>query len=220
MLKYFHSVGYIHGYVEPSTIGKFIGSNNWKMLDMRRATKMGKPMRGNIRYGAPPESVRISKEKGVIGEVKKMVSFDENFVRGDISKEKYEENETMAPLEFCPQKVVSDPTWDIWSFGLIMGQLVLGQSMVLMPNIEKATDAHLKNLHHYNDAAVNVSINGFFLVFRVFLFCSFLNCNTFVLFYRKFMMQLVVYLAMKQQLYLQSCCNLVQKIDHSLWMKY
>ncbi len=159
VLKYFHSVGYIHGHVEPATIGKFTGSNNWKMLDMRRATEIGKPMRGQLRYGAPPESVTTSEMKnGMTGEVKKLVSFDENFVQDDETNEKKNSgHEVFEPLEFCPQKCSASTTWDIWSFGLIMGQLVLGQSMVLMPNIEKASDAHLKNLHHYNDEAVKVS---------------------------------------------------------------
>ncbi len=124
---------------------------------MRRTTKIGKRMCGDLRYGAPPESVRVSKEKGVVEGVKKLVSFDENFVPGDVSSEKEDESETMKPLEFCPQECKASTSWDIWSFGLIMGQLVLGQSMVLMPNIEKATDAHLKNLHQYDDAAVKVS---------------------------------------------------------------
>lgn len=158
VLKYFHNIGYVHGYVEPSTIGKFIGSNNWKMLDMRRATEIGKPMRGDLRYGAPPESVTISKVQGVAGEVKKMVSFDENFVRVDLTSEKDDENEISESLEFCPQECIASTSWDIWSFGLIMGQLVLGQSMVLLPNIEKASDAHLKNLHNYDDASAKVSI--------------------------------------------------------------
>ena len=91
VLKYFHDIGYVHGHVEPSTIGKFNGSNNWKMLDMRRATEIGKPMRGDLRYGAPPESVTTSQVQGVAGEVKKLVSFDENFVRVDVSNENDDE---------------------------------------------------------------------------------------------------------------------------------
>lgn len=143
--------------MEPATIGKFQGSNNWKMLDMRRATQIGKPMRGELRYGAPPESVSTSQLKADNPEVVKLVSFDENFVRGaDQSKYPEAEIEVNKSLEFRPSQCHASTSWDIWSFGLIMGQLVLGQSMVLLPNFEKAADAHLKNLHQYDDSAVKV----------------------------------------------------------------
>lgn len=155
VLRYLHDSGYIHGSVEPSTIGKFQGSNNWKMMDMRRATQIGEPMRGQLRYGAPPESISISQSMSDIPNVVKLVSFDENFVRPDSPpSENDSENESIEFPIFSPTQCYASTTWDIWSFGLIMGQLVLGQSMVLLPNFEKATDAHLKNLHQYDVAAV------------------------------------------------------------------
>ena len=127
------------------------------MLDMRRATKIGKPMRGDLRYGAPPESVSASQLKADNPEVIKLVSFDENFVRGtDPLAYPEAENEATESLEFSPNQCFAATSWDIWSFGLIMGQLVLGQSMVLLPNFEKASDAHVKNLYHYDDSAVKV----------------------------------------------------------------
>jgi hypothetical protein len=159
-LKYFHSSGHIHGSVEPATIGKFQGSNNWKMLDMRRVTPIGKPMRGELRYGAPPEGVSTSQVRTGNTEVKKLVSFDENFVKGDIlSQDSDESNGLTETLEFNPGECLAEITWDIWSFGLIMGQLVLGQSMVLLPNFEKASDAHLQRLHNYDDTSVKVRIH-------------------------------------------------------------
>ena len=57
-------------------------------------------------------------------------------------------------MEFVPGDCVAMPAWDIFSFGLIMGQLVLGQSMVLLPNFEQASDAHMKNLYNFNDGTL------------------------------------------------------------------
>mmetsp|Transcript_10687 Transcript_10687/g.13516 ORF Transcript_10687/g.13516 Transcript_10687/m.13516 type:complete len:1019 (+) Transcript_10687:228-3284(+) len=155
VLKYFHTVGFVHGYVEPGTIGKFQGSNNWKMLDMRRATPLGHPMKGELRPGSPPESVSKTNVKPWMSEVVKLVSFDENIVGQDTSKDSEGDHEPMETLEYHPSQCMASTSWDIWSYGLIMGQLVLGQSMVLLPNFEKASDAHLRNLHQYDDEALN-----------------------------------------------------------------
>ena len=131
VLRYFHDSGYVHGSVEPATIGKFQGSNNWKMLDMRKASRIGKPMRGQLRYGAPPESISISRSTSDIPNVVKLVSFDENFVRPDSPpSETNSDSEPIDSPSFSPTQCDAAPSWDIWSFGLIMGQLVLGQSMV------------------------------------------------------------------------------------------
>ena len=46
---------------------------------------------------------------------------------------------------FTPEIVKASPSWDIWSFGLVMVQLLLGKCMHL-PNFEKADDAILKKL--------------------------------------------------------------------------
>ena len=132
------------------------------MLDMRKATEIGKPMRGELRYGAPPESTSCSKMKAENAEVKKLVSFDENFVGSEgvsLSQDNNnddDDNEITESLEFYPKQCRAAPSWDIWSFVLIMGQLVLGQSMVLLPNFEMASVANLKNLHQYVDSAVRV----------------------------------------------------------------
>ena len=158
VLKYFHSIGYVHGSVEPAMIGKFQGSNNWKMLDMRRATKIGQQMRGDLRYGAPPESISMSQKNTGNTGVRKVVSFDEHFVPGGTSSNHSDDyNDISQSLEFNPEQCIAETPWDIWSFGLIMGQLVLGQSMLLLPSFEKASDAHLRNLYQYDDEAVKVS---------------------------------------------------------------
>lgn len=155
VLNYFHSVGYIHGSVEPSTIGKFQGSNNWKLLNMRSATRIGQRMKGELRYGAPPESISMSYKKSDSPGIVKKVSFDANFVNDKVScDDSDDENEIIQSLEFSPKQCNAAISWDMWSFGLIMGQLILGQSMVLLPNIEKATDAHMKNLFKYDDSSL------------------------------------------------------------------
>lgn len=125
---------------------------------MRSATRIGSKMCGDLRYGAPPESISVSQKKNNTAEVVKLVSFDENFVRGTTPSHDSEgDYETTESLEFNPKQCIATTSWDIWSFGLIMGQLVLGQSMVLLPNFEKASDAHLKNLHQYDANACQVS---------------------------------------------------------------
>ncbi len=151
VLQYFHSVGYVHGYVEPSTIGKFVGSNNWKLLDMRGTTKIGERMHGELRYGAPPESVS-NRSIGISDSTDRMksISFDEDFKATKAVNYSVSFDEVEHGIEFTPEGCVADPSWDIFSFGLVMGQLVLGQSMVLLPNFEKASDAHLKKLYQYD----------------------------------------------------------------------
>ena len=226
MLRYFHNVGYVHGHVEPSTIGKFQGSNNWKMMDMRRATLIGKPMGGDLRYGAPPESITCSQVKSGATEVVKLVSFDENFVRGDISTNDSDGgNEMNNNLEFNPSARQAETAWDIWSFGLIMGQLVLGQSMVLLPSFEKASDAHLRNLHQYDDAAVKVRLICIVLI--IFIFSSRLYFQKFAKYIfvshnmiRKYMMLHVECQVRMLPSSFRNCYNLGLKIDLSQWMRF
>ena len=145
----------MHGSVEPSTIAKFVGSNNWKLLDMRKATRIGEFMSGDLRMGAPPESVvgcdlDLSASQDQI----KSVSFDETFSKTkEVNYETLTEYDGPTP-EFAPEEVRAHPTWDIFSFGLIMAQLLLGQSMVLLPNFERPEDAHLRRLYHYDTVAL------------------------------------------------------------------
>jgi hypothetical protein len=122
---------------------------------MRNATRIGTFMGGELRMGAPPESVvgcdlDLSASQYQI----KSVSFDETF-----SKTKEVVYETMleydGPVpEFAPEEVRAHPTWDIFGFGLVMAQLLLGQSMVLLPNFERPEDAHLKRLYFYDQVAL------------------------------------------------------------------
>ena len=151
VLDYFHSVGYVHGHVETETIAKFNGSNNWKLTDMRHTTKIGSPMSGDLRAGAPPESISSSSlVMSPSSDRLKAISFDEDFNRTKTINYSVSLDEDGPSLEFDPEHCVADPSWDIYLFGLVMGQLILGQSMVLLPNFEKAADAHLKNLNHFN----------------------------------------------------------------------
>jgi serine/threonine protein kinase len=61
-------------------------------------------------------------------------------------------------ISFNACSVVAHPSWDIWSFGLVMVQLLLGRCMAL-PNFEKAEDAILKKLHKYDDDSLGVICN-------------------------------------------------------------
>jgi Serine/threonine protein kinase len=53
-------------------------------------------------------------------------------------------------LTFSPERVEASVAWDMWGFGLVMTQLLLGQCMYL-PNFEKAEDAIMKKLYRYGD---------------------------------------------------------------------
>jgi hypothetical protein len=53
-------------------------------------------------------------------------------------------------ITFCPERVKASVAWDMWGFGLIMTQILLGQCMQLT-NFEKAEDAMIKKLHLYDD---------------------------------------------------------------------
>lgn len=51
---------------------------------------------------------------------------------------------------FAPEKCKATPQWDMWGFGLIMVQLLLGRS-ILLPNFETAEDAILKKLYSHDE---------------------------------------------------------------------
>jgi len=117
---------------------------------MRRTTKIGEKMSGDLRPGVPPESISCSSlVMSPSSDRLKAISFDEDFNRTKTINYSVSLDEEGPSLAFAPEDCVADPSWDIFSFGLVMGQLVLGQSMVLLPNFEKAEDAHLKNLNHF-----------------------------------------------------------------------
>ena len=90
--------------MEPSTIAKFVGSNNWKLLDMRKATRIGEFMSGDLRMGAPPESVvgcdlDLSASQDQI----KSVFFDETFSKTkEVNYETLTEYDGPTP-EFAPE---------------------------------------------------------------------------------------------------------------------
>lgn len=141
----------MHGHVDSNTIAKFNGSNNWKLLHMRHVTKIGEPMRGEIRPTVPPESISTSRiSMSPSNDKMKSISFDEDFQTTKTINYSVSFDEVQPEITFAPELCVADPSWDIWSFGLVMGQLLLGQSMVLLPNFERAEDAQMKNLSKYN----------------------------------------------------------------------
>jgi len=152
ILKYLHEKGFVHGNLGPMTIAKFNGENNWKLTDIGKMTPLGSQMRGDLRTGVPPESVSrgVAQNTDNSG-IKKLVSFDDSAV-DDLKTTKHDKNSVpnSLSLAFTPQKCIAAISWDIWSLGLVMGQLLLGQSMIYLPNFENATDAHLKNLYNYD----------------------------------------------------------------------
>ena len=158
-LMHLHDRGLIHGYIDPSTVAKY--KNIWKLKDISSATPIGCRMSGPVRLGIPPESVVV---KGNTEDsydelaLTKSVTFQEDSDdkpddNGDGMMEGAGSDQSLPDvslLEFSPEDCVADPSWDIWSFGLLMGQLCLHQSRVLLPNFEEAQDAHLKNLNKFD----------------------------------------------------------------------
>ena len=56
-------------------------------------------------------------------------------------------------ITFSPERVEASVSWDMWGFGLIMTQLLLGNCTHLT-TFEKAEDAIMKKLYRYDDIVV------------------------------------------------------------------
>uniref|UniRef100_A0A7S3Q7H5 Protein kinase domain-containing protein n=1 Tax=Chaetoceros debilis TaxID=122233 RepID=A0A7S3Q7H5_9STRA len=68
------------------------------------------------------------------------------------------QGDNIVAAAFTPERVVASPAWDMWGFGLIMTQMLLGRCMHL-PNFEKANDAIFKKLQNYDDEALQMVCN-------------------------------------------------------------
>eukprot|EP00587_Corethron_hystrix_P001456 CAMPEP_0113319642 /NCGR_PEP_ID=MMETSP0010_2-20120614/13761_1 /TAXON_ID=216773 ORGANISM="Corethron hystrix, Strain 308" /NCGR_SAMPLE_ID=MMETSP0010_2 /ASSEMBLY_ACC=CAM_ASM_000155 /LENGTH=1280 /DNA_ID=CAMNT_0000177249 /DNA_START=110 /DNA_END=3953 /DNA_ORIENTATION=+ /assembly_acc=CAM_ASM_000155 len=55
----------------------------------------------------------------------------------------------VCDYKLIAHEVLANPSWDVWSFGLIMAQLLLGRS-VLLPNFEKDDSLLMENLYHFD----------------------------------------------------------------------
>jgi serine/threonine protein kinase len=53
-------------------------------------------------------------------------------------------------IVYSPERIIATPSFDIWGFGVIMTNILLGQCMNL-PTFEKADDAIIKKLYYYNN---------------------------------------------------------------------
>ena len=124
LLRYIHQCGFVHGHIEPSTIARFNGGNNWKLMYLRGITPIGEMMNGDLRFGAPPESVLAT---GAVrnffssfdqGGLEKLVSFEED----DGNTVKRHSNDKPG-CEFRADLSRAEISWDVWSFGLIMGHM-------------------------------------------------------------------------------------------------
>jgi len=60
---------------------------------------------------------------------------------------------SLPTLRFAPERCIASAAWDVWSFGLIMGQLLLGRNVNLLPNSEKSEEGLLRNLYFYDKTA-------------------------------------------------------------------
>ena len=64
---------------------------------------------------------------------------------------------------FAPEKVMASPTWDVWSFGLLMAELIVGESAVL-PSFAGSDEEFVERLMTFGDTEVAVSIILFHLM--------------------------------------------------------
>ncbi len=61
--------------------------------------------------------------------------------------------ESLSRVYFVPERCEATRQWDMWGFGLLMVQLLLGRC-IFLPNFEKAEDAVLKKLLNYDSKAL------------------------------------------------------------------
>ena len=59
-------------------------------------------------------------------------------------------------FQFAPEKVMASPAWDIWSFGLLMVELILGKTP-LLPSFADSDDEFIRQLMLFGDTQVAVS---------------------------------------------------------------
>jgi hypothetical protein len=62
-------------------------------------------------------------------------------------------------FRYAPEKVMASPSWDIWSFGLLMAELILGETP-LLPSFAASDDDFIEKLTVYGDMQVAVSDNA------------------------------------------------------------
>mmetsp|Transcript_1125 Transcript_1125/g.2036 ORF Transcript_1125/g.2036 Transcript_1125/m.2036 type:complete len:1002 (-) Transcript_1125:6842-9847(-) len=125
----------------------------------------------DVKLGKKSSRVKFSPQVLVSGKVKKMNGGRENFWRQeseayhccftkvcptwDATKDSTPQEVSSFVSEdvniaFSPERVQASVAWDMWGFGLIMTQLLLGNCMHLT-TFEKAEDAIMKKLYCYDD---------------------------------------------------------------------
>ena len=111
-------------------------------MHLRGVTPIGETMSGKLRFGAPPESVLAT---GTVknffnsfdqGGLEKIVSFEED---DGSSPVKRPSNNSKPGCEFRPDLFKAEVSWDVWSYGLIMGHL--GKKVLQLPY-----DLYMKNM--------------------------------------------------------------------------
>eukprot|EP00558_Chaetoceros_sp_UNC1202_P006749 CAMPEP_0197233698 /NCGR_PEP_ID=MMETSP1429-20130617/1699_1 /TAXON_ID=49237 /ORGANISM="Chaetoceros sp., Strain UNC1202" /LENGTH=228 /DNA_ID=CAMNT_0042691999 /DNA_START=12 /DNA_END=698 /DNA_ORIENTATION=- len=55
---------------------------------------------------------------------------------------------------FAPEKVMASPSWDIWCFGLLMAESIIGKSP-LLPSCADTNDEFLEKLSKFNDVQLS-----------------------------------------------------------------
>ena len=131
--------------------------NEWKLMKASGVRLIGDTMDGEMRSCIPPESVTETTLPSVESPRSTCVSFlDEDVKRhNNIYSDSLEDP---IQLTFIPNKCIADTSWDAWSFGLAMGQMLLGSSAMLLPNFDRDTKIHMKRLFHFDSKALEVSL--------------------------------------------------------------
>ena len=60
-------------------------------------------------------------------------------------------------FRYAPEKVMASPTWDIWSFGVLMVELIIGKTP-LLPSFATSDDEFIEKLMLFDDDQLAVSI--------------------------------------------------------------
>jgi hypothetical protein len=123
--------------------------------------RIGTTIDGEVRLCMPPESISASPQSTTVSPKSVAVSFmnkgEHSHRHSGGSSCLLSHGHTKSKhLRFSFRHCIADESWDAWSFGLIMGQLLLGPSVVLLPNFDRDLHVHMSRLFHFDHQSLQV----------------------------------------------------------------
>jgi hypothetical protein len=113
-LRHVHESGAVHGNICMETCGKF--SENWKLLERLDIVLAGEPIDASrFRHTFPPEALELSEREGAV----------------------YDSDN--APVSFV-QTLIANPSIDIWAFGQVCYETLMGKPLVDYDRKKKPSD--------------------------------------------------------------------------------